>query len=87
MSNQTEKQQRPWARKYLLGVRIAALAVLGGAGYLMIRGDFIAAVILGVSSPILETGLYRCPYCKTRLNTKQKKLPPHCLCPGCHREL
>ena len=87
MSKKPEKEKRPWARAYLLGVRILCLGVLGVAVYLMFRGEMVAAIVVGVSSPILETGIYRCPYCWTRLNPKQKKLPPHCLCPECHREL
>ena len=53
----------------------------------MLSGHYIAAVVLGISSPILEQGIYRCPYCRTRLNPRQRKLPPHCLCPECKREL
>ena len=82
-----KKEKRPWARIYLLGVRVLCLGVLAGAVWLMLSGHYIAAVVLGISSPILEQGIYRCPYCRTRLNPRQRKLPPHCLCPECKREL
>ncbi len=79
---QPKKEKRPWARIYLLGVRVLCLGVLAGAVWLMLSGHYIAAVVLGISSPILEQGIYRCPYCP-----RQRKLPPHCLCPECKREL
>jgi hypothetical protein len=87
MEHKTEKPKRPWARAYLLGVRILCLGVLGVMLYLFATGHGIAAIIVGVSSPILEKGIYRCPYCWTRLNPRQWRLPPHCICPECHREL
>ncbi len=62
---QPKKEKRPWARIYLLGVRVLCLGVLAGAVWLMLSGHYIAAVVLGISSPILEQGIYRCPYCRT----------------------
>ena len=53
-------------------------------GFVFCLGAFLS--ILNATGA-LETGIYRCPYCKTRLNPKQRRLPPHCVCPECHREL
>ena len=87
MEQKTGKRPRHWGRIYLMGVRIYCLALLGAAVFLFFSGRPVAGIVLGMSSPILETGIYRCPYCKTRLNPKQRRLPPHCVCPECHREL
>ncbi len=87
MEQKTGKQQRPWGRIYLMGVRIFCLGILVAAVVLFFYGRAVAGIVLGVASRILEIGIYRCPYCKTRLNPKQRRLPPHCICPECHREL
>ena len=84
---QPKKEKRPWARIYLLGVRVLCLGVLAGAVWLMLSGHYIAAVVLGISSPILVQGMFLCPYWRTRLNPRQMKVAPHCLCPECKREL
>ena len=81
------KPKRPWGKLYLVGVRLFCLGFLGAAALLMFRGQYIPAVALAVAGPVLEVLLYRCPYCGTRPNPKQRKLPPHCICPECKREL
>ena len=78
------KPKRPWGKLYLVGVRLFCLGFLGAAALLMFRGQYIPAVALAVAGPVLEVLLYRR---RSRLNPKQRKLPPHCICPECKREL
>lgn len=87
MNQNLGKPKRPWGKIYLVGVRLFCLALLGVAAVLIFNGQYLWGLVLGVGSRMLEVLIYRCPYCGTLLNYKQRKLPPHCICPECKREL